>query len=152
MSAWGRRRARRALIQAVYQWQLTADAPADIRAQFVNNGALKKADGAFFDACLNGVVADVEALDGALSPHLDRDVAALDQVERAILRAGAFELRSRLDVPRAVVIDEHIRLAKQFGAEGSYKYVNGVLDAVARAVRNEATAPGPAPAAEAPGA
>ena len=138
-------------MQALYQWQLTADAPETIRAQFVDNGALKKADGAFFDACLSGVVAHVEALDAALAPHLDRNVTALDQVERAILRAGAFELRFCPEMPFAVVLDEHVRLARRFGAEGSYKYVNGVLDAVARTMRNEVPGPEQTPAAEASG-
>lgn len=135
VSIWARRRARRALIQALYQWQLAPqDAPA-IAAQFIENGSLAKADSAFFNACLAGVTAAVADLDAAFTPYLDRDATALDHVERAILRAGAYELKEREDVPYRVVIDEYIRLAKTFGAEQSYKYVNGVLDRVARDVR-----------------
>ena len=52
MSVWARRRARRALVQAIYQWQLGGQAADDIRAQFADNGSLDKADVAFFGACL----------------------------------------------------------------------------------------------------
>ena len=135
MNAWARRRARRALVQAIYQWQLGGQ-PADaIRTQFADNGALDRADAEFFDACLRGVLDGAPELDAAFAAYLDRSVAALDQVERAILRAGAYELRSRVDVPYKVAIDEYVRLAKTFGAEDSYKYVNGILDRVARDLR-----------------
>ncbi len=140
VSIWARRHARRALIQALYQWQLAPQEAAAIGTQFAANGALDKADRDFFRACLGGVIEASDALDAAFAPYLDREVTALDQVERAILRAGAFELRSRADVPYRVVIDEYIRLAKTFGAEESYKYVNGVLDRVARDFRDIETA------------
>jgi len=51
------------------------------------------------------------------------------------LRLGCFELQHRVDVPYRVVIDEYVELAKTFGAEASHKYINGVLDRVARAQR-----------------
>lgn len=133
---WARRRARRALIQALYQWQLAPQEAAAIGAQFADNGTLDKADRDFFNACLGGVIDATETLDAAYAPYSDREVAALDHVERAILRAGTFELRTRADVPQPVVIDEYIRLAKTFGAEHSYKYVNGVLDRLAHELRN----------------
>ncbi len=139
MSVWARRRARRALVQAIYQWQLGGQAADDIRAQFADNGSLDKADVVFFSACLRGVLTDAPDLDATFAPYLDRAVASLDQVERAILRAGAYELRSRIDVPYKVAIDEYVRLAKTFGAEQSYKYVNGVLDRVARDLRTQET-------------
>ena len=60
---------------------------------------------------------------------------ALDQVELAIMRLGTCELLNRPDVPYRVVIDEYVELAKVFGAEQSYRYVNGVLDKVAKRVR-----------------
>ena len=137
MSVWTRRHARRALVQAIYQWQIAAPDADEIRAQFVGNGALKKADNAFFDRCLHGIIAETDDLDDAFAPYLDRKVAELNQVERAILRAGTFELSACPDVPFKVVLDEYINLAKTFGAEDSYKYVNGVLDRVARDLRAE---------------
>ena len=128
---WARRRARRALVQAVYQWQMTACDGGSLERQFLDNESLAKADREFFSALLRAVLRDHAALDATFAAHLDRELDDLDQVERAILRLGALELQQRLDVPYRVVIDEYVELAKTFGAEGSYKYVNGVLDRVA---------------------
>ncbi len=72
-----------------------------------------------------------------LTSSLDRPVTQLDPIEHAILRIGTFELAYRNDVPWRVVINEAIELAKTFGAEQSHKYVNGVLDRVARVTRAE---------------
>ena len=132
---WPRRHARRALVQAIYQWQIAQHDASEIRSQFADSGTLKKADRAFFDRCLHGIIAETEDLDSAFAPYLDRKVNELNQVERAILRAGTFELSACPDVPFKVVLDEYINLAKTFGAEDSYKYVNGVLDRVARDFR-----------------
>ncbi len=132
---WPRRHARRALVQAIYQWQIAQHDASEIRSQFADSGTLKKADRAFFDRCLHGIIAETEDLDSAFAPYLDRKVNELNQVERAILRAGTFELSACPDVPFKVVLDEYISLAKTFGAEDSYKYVNGVLDRVARDFR-----------------
>ena len=135
MSAWPRRHARRALVQAIYQWQVASHDADEIRAQFADSGTLKKADRAFFNRCLHGIIAETDDLDCAFAPYLDRKVSELNQVERAILRAGTYELSACPEVPFKVVLDEYINLAKTFGAEGSYKYVNGVLDRVARDLR-----------------
>jgi len=59
----------------------------------------------------------------------------LDPIERNLLRLGTFELRDRIDVPYKVVINEAVSLAKKFGATESHRYINGVLDKVARALR-----------------
>ena len=132
---WARRRARRALVQAVYQWQMTGCDLSEVEGQFSNDETLAKADREFFTELLRGVVLDPQALDELFAGYLDRDVKDLDQVERAILRLGCFELQHRVDVPYRVVIDEYVELAKTFGAEASHKYINGVLDRVARARR-----------------
>jgi N utilization substance protein B len=133
--AWARRRSRRALLQAVYQWQMTGNELAGIEHDLADEGALKKADREFFRALLRGVAAHTDALDALLAPVLDRKVADLDKVELALLRLGAYELRDRIDVPFRVVIDEYVELAKVYGAEESFKYVNGVLDRLAQDLR-----------------
>ena len=130
---WARRRARRALVQAVYQWQMTGADAATVTAEF--GEALARADGEFFDELLRGVLSSAAELDGLFAPLLDRGVAELDQVERAILRLGTYELAHRIDVPYRVVIDEYVELAKLFGAEDGYKYVNGVLDGLSHLLR-----------------
>ena len=77
----------------------------------------------------------MEAIDQTLSEFVDRPVDMIDPVERAILRIGVYELVNRLDMPYRVVLNEGINLAKYFGADGSHKYVNGILDKVAQQKR-----------------
>jgi transcription antitermination protein NusB len=132
---WARRRSRRALLQAVYQWQMTGADTTGIERDLTEEGSLKKADREFFQALLRGVAFGTEELDALLAPVLDRKVAELDKVELALLRLGAYELKHRIDVPFRVVIDEYVELAKVYGAEESFKYVNGVLDRLAQDLR-----------------
>ena len=135
MNVRGRRKARRALVQALYQWHMNAADPAAIVAEFTGDGALKDADRPFFAEVLAHALAEPSALDALYEGALDRTNKQLDGVERAILRLGACELRSRADVPCRVVIDEYVQLAKLFGAQDSYKYINGVLDKLAGQLR-----------------
>jgi len=149
-SPWARRQARRALVQALYQWQMSGHSPSQIITDFEANGSLKKADRDFFHELLNGVVvapaqpvdAGAEpprivgcAVDGLFVEFLDRGIHELDKVELAVLRLGCFELEQRIDVPFRVVIDEYVELTKLFGAEDAHKYVNGILDKVAGTTR-----------------
>ena len=134
-NVWARRRARRALLQAVYQWQLSGNELSSIRQDFQQGDALKKADLEFFDELLGKVVRQTSDLDEAYSGLLDRDAAQLDHVERAILRLATAEFRFRIDIPYRVVINEYVELAKSFGATDSFKYINGVLDRLAAQLR-----------------
>lgn len=133
-----RTRARRAAMQALYQWQMTGQAADEIAAQFESEQSLKHVDLDYFLELLRGVPRTVVTLDEQLQPVLDRPVAQLDVVERAILRMGAYELTNRLDVPWRVVINEAVELARMFGAEKSHRYINGILDVLARRTRADA--------------
>lgn len=130
-----RSRARQRAVQALYQWQLTAQNLGEIETQFITDREMGKADMEFFHELLHEVPSHLDELDGLLSPLLDRPIAQVDPVERAILRMGAYELKFRIDTPYRVVINEAVELAKTFGAEQGHKYVNSVLDKVARSVR-----------------
>jgi N utilization substance protein B len=131
----GRSRARRGAVQALYQWQVGGGSSADIRTEFRERDGMNNVDWAYFDTLVDGVIREADSLDSLLTPRLDRAVSALDPVERAILRLATLELRDHPDVPFRVVINESIELARTFGAEQSHRYVNGVLDALARDVR-----------------
>ena len=132
-----RRKARRFALQAIYQWQLSKNDVGDIEVQFLTDNDMKKVDRTYFHELLHGVPARLPELDAALQPALDRPLIEVSQVEKAILRISAFELLARPDVPWRVIINEGIELAKVFGADDSFKYVNGVLDKVARRLRTE---------------
>jgi len=133
-----RSQARRAAVQAIYQWQITAQTPADIAAQFRADRGKGRFDAAYFSRIVNEVPERVAELDAYLTPLLGRTITEVDPVERSILRIGAYELIACPEVPWRTVIDEAVTWARTFGAEQGHRYVNGVLDALARRVRPEA--------------
>ena len=145
-SGYARHRARRAAAQALYQWQLTGECSADIEHHLLSRHDRRKIDQNYFRTLVTGVITHASSLDQLLEPWLDRPVAQIDPVERAIVRIGAFELTRRPDVPWRVVLDEAIELAKIFGAAQSYRFVNGVLDPLARAHHLQRTSGKSAPA------
>lgn len=128
--------ARRLTVQALYQWLINEGTPETLLKQFrEQEEGLGRADPAYFEELLRGVVAQAPDLTLALVPHLDRPLAQLDPVEHAILLLGAYELQYKPEVPWKVAVNEAVNLAKMFGAEEGYKYVNGVLDKMAHAAR-----------------
>jgi N utilization substance protein B len=136
-----RRRARRRALQALYQWQITGHEAGEILAQFRAAQDMSGVDEAHFEQLLRGVIAGQQELDDALGPFLDRPVAQLDLMERAILRIGAWELLNSPETPWRVVLDECIDLAHRFGATDGHSYVNAVLDKLVRHARGVAAAP-----------
>lgn len=132
----GRRAARRLAIQALYQWDLTGDGIGDIIAQCVEREPGRMAvDYDYFEEIVRGVAGSVSTLDPEFEKCLDRPVDQLDPIEKAVLRSGTWEFVNRLDVPYRVVINESVELAKTFGAEEGHKYINGVLDKLAKHLR-----------------
>ena len=127
--------ARRCAAQALYEWQMTGQDPGRIAAQFLADEDLRKADPDYFWELVQQVPARAAEIDAALEPFLDRPLAQVDPVERAILRIGGYELMQHPDLAYRIVINEAVELAKVFGAEQGHRFVNGVLDKLARAVR-----------------
>ena len=137
-----RSRARRRALQAIYAWQMSHTAINKVIDQFQNEQDMEVADTEYFEDLVRGVEANLATIDQALSAYLDRDIAQVDPIERAVLRIAAYELRHRIDVPYRVVINEAIETTKRFGSEHGHTFVNGVLDHAAAAWRPaEAQAP-----------
>lgn len=130
-----RSRARRCIVQALYQWQLTGRDAGGIDAQFFIDEGEGEIERAYFDEVLAEILAHVDSLDELLAPLLDRPLQEVDPVELAILRLGAGELRYHPEIPFRVVINEAVELAKMFGAHHGHKYVNGILDRLAARLR-----------------
>lgn len=127
--------ARKCAVQALYQWQMSGDSLNYIEAYFVEESHLKGAQKSYFSELFHGVPKQLNTIDAALSEFVDRPVEKIDPVERAILRIGVYELINRLETPYKVIINEGVNLAKEFGAEGSHKYINGILDKVCQKQR-----------------
>ncbi|HUW53399.1 MAG TPA: transcription antitermination factor NusB [Rhodanobacter sp.] len=130
-----RSRARRRALQALYAWQMSGSHMTAVIEQFRHEQDMEVADQDYFEDLLHGVEKNVDALDESLRPHIDREVAQIDPIERAALRLAAYELKFRPDVPYRVVINEAIEVTKRFGADHGHSYVNGVLDKLAAELR-----------------
>ena len=135
-SKHARIRARRSAVQALYQWEMTQSSMSDVIAEFISERSeLKKADAEYFCELLKGAAGKVDELNHEITPYLDRPLQELDPVERAVLLVGSYELMFHPELPWRVVVNESVELAKMFGAEKSHKYINGVMDKIARKIR-----------------
>ena len=131
VSPAARRKARHYAMQALYQWHMTGAGLNTIEAEFRVDNDFSKVDSEYFSELVNGVPKNLDTVDGAFTPHLDRDIKEMDPVSLALVRLASYELLHRIDVPFKVVINEAVALAKKFGATDSHKYINGILDKVA---------------------
>lgn len=137
--------ARLSAVQALYQQQMEPTSLARLLDEFhrhrlgqeIEGEHYAKADIDFFDDLVSGTLARSEEIDHVLSAKLAQGwtLARLDKTMLQILRAGAYELIARPDVPRAATISEYVDVAKAFFDDREAKFVNGVLDAVAKDVR-----------------
>ena len=135
MKKGSRHKARRAAVQALYQWQLTGQAPADIENHFILGHEMEDVDVEYFHHLVGEIPLHCLALDDHIAPFLDRKVGEVDPVELACLRLGTFEFQFHLEIPYKVILNEAVELAKTFGAEHGHKYVNAILDKVAQKLR-----------------
>jgi transcription antitermination protein NusB len=137
--------ARLAAVQALYQIELTSADPGAVVGEFLSHRLGREIDGdqyaeadrGFFADLVNGCSERRTDVDGIVASALPPDwpLPRLESVLRAILRAGCFELLARTDVPARVVINEYVEIAHAFFSGKEPGMVNGVLDRVARTLR-----------------
>lgn len=138
--------ARLAAVQALYQIDMEGTPLASLLDEFhrhrlgaeIEGDQYAQAEVAFFDDVVKGVDARRDEVDELLSGKLAEGwrLERLDKTMLQILRAGAWELLARADIPTATVISEYLDVAHAFFEAREAKFVNGVLDAVAKAVRS----------------
>lgn len=133
-----RHKARHFAMQALYQWGITGD-PADvIEEQFLEDQPVDdKTDKEYLHRLISGAIAHAGEIDATYAPFLSsRSLDDLDMVDKSIIRLATYELLYESDeVPFRVIINEAILLAKDFAAQDSHKFVNGVLDKVVKKLR-----------------
>ena len=127
--------ARKRAAQALYTWEMSNNDISDIEQQFLIEQDMKNVDLKYFKELLHKVPATVDKIDDLINSFLDRPMKEVDPVELAIMRLGVYELKYRPDVPYKVIINESVELAKIFGAEDGFKYVNSILDGAAKKLR-----------------
>lgn len=130
-----RHNARKAAVQALYQWDITKQDACDIEDRFSQIHDMQNIDRKFLREIMQEVPKVEGELEDVITQYIGRDFKTLDPIERAILRLGAYELSYKSDVPTRVVINEMIELAKTFGSDHSYKFVNGVMDKLGKKLR-----------------
>jgi len=130
-----RHRSREFALQALYQWLLSGNTPAEIARDIAQFRGFDKCDPAYFRDLLDGAIHDADAIETQLATCLDRPVGKVSPIERAILMMAVCEFLRHPEVPYRVVIDEAVELAKSFGGTDGHKYVNGVLDKLAATLR-----------------
>jgi transcription antitermination protein NusB len=137
--------ARLAAVQALYQHEIEATPLARLLDEFhqhrlgmeVDDDQYAEAETAFFDDVVTGTLARRDEIDALLSANLAEGwkIERLDKTMLQVLRAGAYELIARADVPTGTAIGEYLDVAHAFFDARETKFVNGVLDAVAKGVR-----------------
>lgn len=141
--------ARLAAVQALYQHEMEATPEARLLDEFhmhrlageidpdIEGSQYAKAEIAFFDDVVKGVLARKDEIDALISDKLAKgwSLPRLDRTMLQILRAGTYELLARADVPAGAAISEYVDVAHAFFEAREAKFVNGVLDAVGKAVR-----------------
>jgi N utilization substance protein B len=130
-----RSRAREFAVQGLYQVLVGKNDVDSVDAFTRDLAGFSKADSLHFDALLRGCAEQAEVLDAHITPLLDRKITEISPIEHAVMWIGAYELQHCLDVPWRVVLNECIELAKEFGGTDGHKYVNGVLNGLARQLR-----------------
>lgn len=138
--------ARLAAVQALYQMDVSGVGVLEVVAEYeahrlgkdIDGHVYRQADAAWFRSIVSGVVSEQRELDPLVRSALTDDwpLSRLDSILRAILRAGAYELSRRADVPVAVVVSEYVDIAKAFFEDDEPKIVNAVLDRLARRLRS----------------
>lgn len=137
--------ARLAAVQALYQHEMEGTAQAKLLDEFhqhrlgreIEDDQYAEADVDFFDDLVAGALARREEIDALLNERLAEgwSLARLDKTMLQILRVGTYELLARPDIPLGAAISEYVDVAHAFFDDREAKFVNGVLDAVAKAVR-----------------
>lgn len=137
--------ARLAAVQALYQHASSDTSAASLLHEFHNHRLDEEIDGlsladidrSFFDDIVAGVTSRTEELDTLVAQYLGQGwtVSRLDRLMLQILRAGAYELLSRPDVPRTVVVTEYVHIADAFYPRAETGFVNALLDRMGKALR-----------------
>lgn len=132
-----RHQSRAYALQAIFQWHFSEESIEILLQEFILDhlGEEKNIDLSYFRHLVFGTLKNIDEIDEAMTPLLDRPLSQLNPVELSALRLGIYELKFQPEVPHKVVINEAIELAKEFGAADGYKFVNAVLNAFLREMK-----------------
>ncbi|WP_395947057.1 transcription antitermination factor NusB [Caedibacter taeniospiralis] len=135
-----RRRARFHAVQALYQQSVAHTSLDELKLQFyADNVERHLVEWDFFYRLLDGVDKNKVLIDHKINHYATNDLASINLIDLAILRLGAYELIDCLDIPYQVVLNEYVDQAKELGTEEGHRFVNGLLDKIAKEMRIDMT-------------
>lgn len=123
-----RRNARKLLVQALYEIHISKNPWSEVLNYSLVNNLDEKFDRKYFSDVLRAIESQLQEVDAFIEEGITRKFKDINPVELSILRLGCYELKYQYDVPAKVAINEALELAKIFGSEDGYKFVNGVMD------------------------
>ena len=136
-SGKGRTGTRQLLLQVLYQHQMNQDDLETLLNQSLKIKEFSRIDQDYYQILLSEVLENQSQIEEIITKHLDRPIDQIDPIEKAIMWIAVSEILFHSDVPVSVVINEAVELAKLFGAEGSFQYINAVIDAFQQAHSQE---------------
>lgn len=137
MKPAARHKARKHTLQALYQSLINHDEINNILAQHLAAMNQEKVDAEYFRQLTSGILSGQDEVDAIFTPFINRSIHELTPIELSVLRLASFEMKHYLDIPYRVVLNEALELTKEFGTQEGFKFVNGVLDKVAKHIRVE---------------
>lgn len=124
-----RHQVRQAVVSLLYARDINGEND-EFKNEFLESKKIRNKQKIFTEELISGILSNLNTLDDVLNEHLNEyKMNEIGEVERAILRLGAYEIKFS-DIDKAVAINEAIELAKEMGSDTSPKFVNGVLDKV----------------------
>ena len=130
-----RKHARGKVLQALYQWQISAEDLDWIKQHYIEEQGVSAGDEAYFLELLYQIPAEVKQLDETYRKFITNSEDRIDPIECNILRIATYEFIHHPEIPYKVVINEAVNLARTYGADEGHKFVNGVLDPLSRQIR-----------------
>jgi transcription antitermination protein NusB len=134
-----RRRGRILAFQALFSWEISRSDTAELlRFPWIADGTGPEYSEdvlAFARLLVHGCIENIEAVDNEIKEHLEHwDITRLVKVDLALLRLGCYSLLYQRQIPATVTIDEAVDIAKMFGCDDSYRFINGVLDGIRKSI------------------
>ena len=123
-----RHRARKLIVQALYEIQIADNPWKDVLNNNLAKNLEMKFDREYFVDVLKNLERNLSEVDALIEQGITRKFSDINPVELSVLRLGCYELKYKYDIPSKVAINEALELAKLFGSEDGYKFVNGVMD------------------------
>jgi len=138
-----RRKARRIAVQALYSWEMNRVPVKELLAfEWMQEKDRTDADVNFARILTSGTIEQIDEIDSLIDAHLDNwNMDRVSRVDLAILRISTYSLRYQPDIAIQITIDEAIELARSLSTDDSFRFINGVLDAVRKTIVSGRDAP-----------